>query len=192
MDTLKNALPWEDADAALVGTTSRETLDYLFSVTYEELKRLASVVRRGDAQATMSSTALVNEAWIKLARSPQFRALSLLHFKRIAARAMRQLLIESARRRTAGKRSAESNALPLNEAVVGIPGLDRDVLALDAALHTMATLHPRQAFIVESRYFGGLEVAETAALLGVSEATVQREWRAAKAWLSREIRSQTT
>src|SRR5271156_3697403 len=82
----------------------RQELDYLFSVTYEELRRLASTVRRGDPSATLSPTALVNEAWIKLAGSPRFATASRLHFKRIAARAMRQLLIEAARRRNARKR----------------------------------------------------------------------------------------
>src|SRR6204780_5874303 len=82
----------------------RRELDYLFSVTYEELRRLASSVRRGDPSATLSPTALVNEAWIKLAASPRFATASRLHFKRIAARAMRQLLIEAARRQNASKR----------------------------------------------------------------------------------------
>src|SRR5262250_400095 len=88
------------------GTTTarRQELDNLFSITYEELRRLASSVRKGDPSATLSPTALVNEAWLKLARSPQVASTSRIHFKRIAARAMRQLLVEAARRRNAGKR----------------------------------------------------------------------------------------
>src|SRR6202011_4465468 len=89
-----------------IGTPSadRRAIDHLFSVTYEELRRLASSVRRGDPSATLSPTALVNEAWLKLASSPEIALTSRLHFKRIAARAMRQLLVEAARRRKASKR----------------------------------------------------------------------------------------
>src|SRR6202158_3938912 len=86
-----------------VAGEQRRALDQLFSVTYEELRRLASSVRRGDPSATLSPTALVNEAWLKLANSPELALTSRLHFKRIAARAMRQLLVEAARRRKAGK-----------------------------------------------------------------------------------------
>ena len=85
---------------------SRGSLDQLFSVTYEELRRLASSVKRSDPSATLNPTALVNEAWLKLASSPNFATTSRLHFKRIAARAMRQVLIEAARRRNAGRRRA--------------------------------------------------------------------------------------
>src|SRR5271154_3760413 len=87
-----------------ISSQQRKALDELFSVTYEELRRLASVVRRGDPSATMNPTALVNEAWIKMAKAPEIAATSRLHFKRIAARAMRKILIEAARRRHAGKR----------------------------------------------------------------------------------------
>src|SRR3954452_13579934 len=87
-----------------VPLVDRQALDDLFSVTYEELRRLASSVRRSDRQASLNPTALVNEAWLKLANAPGFRSASQLHFKRIAARAMRQILIEAARRRGAGKR----------------------------------------------------------------------------------------
>lgn len=170
---------------------SREALDHLFSVTYEELRRLASTVKRNSPDLTINSTALVNEAWLKLARSPEFAALSVLHFKRIAARAMRQLLIEAARRRSAGKRGASPEVVSFHDEIGTPLPTDRDVLALDAALDVLAKLNPRQAMIVESRYFGGLEVAETAALLDISESTVHREWRVAKAWLSREIRSRS-
>ena len=170
---------------------SREALDHLFSVTYEELRRLASAVKRNSPNLTINSTALVNEAWIKLARSREFEALSVLHFKRIAARAMRQLLIESARRRATEKRGASPEVISLQEEIGAPMQTDRDVLALDAALDLLAKLNPRQAMIVESRYFGGLEVSETAALLEVSESTVHREWRVAKAWLSQQIRNRS-
>ena len=93
------------------GWEDRRTLDHLFSVTYEELRRLASTVKRGDPSATLNPTALVNEAWVKLAQSPRFAATSPLYFKRIAARAMRQVLVEAARRRHADKRGGPGAAM---------------------------------------------------------------------------------
>lgn len=167
----------------------RRALDHLFSVTYEELRRLAATVRRGDSSATLNPTALVNQAWLKLAGSAGFRTTSNLHFKRIAARAMRQLLIESARRRHAGKRGGSSAlTVTFDESVHQAAASGRDLLALDAALEELARVSPRQAQVVENRYFGGLDIPETAALLQVSEATILRDWRAAKAWLASELR----
>ena len=166
----------------------RQTLDQLFSVTYEELRRLAASVRRDDPNASLSPTALVNEAWLKLANSPPLRLTSQLHFKRIAARAMRQVLIEAARRRGARKRGQGVAPVTFDDAIQeGTSGAD-EILALDAALDQLAKISPRQAVMVESRFFGGLDVAETAELLGVSEATILRDWRAAKAWLAQEMR----
>ena len=116
-----------------------------------------------------------------------------LHFKRIAARAMRQVLVESARRRNADKRGGGAAIVTFDDAMSTVSSVTTagDVLALDAALEALALMEPRQALMVESRFFGGLGVAETAELLGVSEATVLRDWRAAKAWLSRELRHRT-
>ena len=170
--------------------TERRALDDLFSAAYEELRRLAASVRRNDPAATLSPTALVNEAWLKLADSPAVAQTSPLHFKRIAARAMRQVLVEAARRRTADKRGGGAAVVTFDDAIGSMTTAD-DVLGLDAALEALAKLEPRQALMVESRFFGGLDVAETAQLLDVSEATVLRDWRAAKAWLSRELRQRT-
>src|ERR1051326_3387615 len=162
----------------------RRTLDHLFSVTYEELRRLASSVRRGDPSATLSPTTLVNEAWLKLADSPSFSSMNRLHFKRIAARAMRQILIEGARRRNARKRGGgDVLTVVFDESLQEAVSFGQDLLALNVALDDLARMSPRQATLVEGRFFGGLDVAETAALLEVSEATVLRDWRAAKAWL---------
>ena len=168
----------------------RAVLDDLFSAAYEELRRLASAVRRSDHASTRSATTLVNEAWVKLASSPRFTAVSHLHFKRIAARAMRQVLIEAARRRHATKRGGgDIQFVTLDESAsgVGAGGAD-EILALETALAALAQVSPRQAEMVECRFFGGLDVVETAAALEVSEATVQRDWRAAKAWLAKELR----
>jgi RNA polymerase sigma-70 factor, ECF subfamily len=175
-------------DSTRVPGGDRLALDHLFSVTYEELRRLAARVRQRDPSATLTPTALVNEAWIKLAGSPGLGRVSLLHFKRIAARAMRQVLIEAARRRKAEKRGGGQALVTFDEAIDQAASGADELLALDQALDELARLQPRQAMMVESRFFGGLDVAETAELLGVSEATILRDWRAARAWLARELR----
>ena len=169
---------------------SRQALDEMFSVTYEELRRLASTVKRNDPGATFTPTALVNEAWLKLAKSPRFVTTSPLHFKRIAARAMRQVLVEAARRRLSSKRGGDGGVIfAVVSDVAAEAALGReDLLALEEALQELERLEPRQALLVESRFYGGLDVAETAALLDVSEATVHREWKVAKAWLNHRLR----
>jgi RNA polymerase sigma factor (TIGR02999 family) len=168
----------------------RQALDQLFSLAYEELRRLASSVKRGDPSSTLSATALVNEAWLKLAKQPGIAATSRLHFKRIAARAMRQLLVEAARRRNAHKRGGDGEAIfvSFDDSLDGAVTPQENMLALDTALTELARLEPRQALIVESRFFGGLEVSEISGLIGVSEATILRDWRAAKAWLGQSLR----
>lgn len=165
----------------------RADLDHLFSATYEELRRLATSVKQGDPHETLSPTALVNEAYMKLAASPRFEAASPLHFKRIAARAMRQVLIEAARRRGAQKRGAARPLVTFDDSLDRAAASPEEVLALDLALRDLSRMHPRQGSMVELRFFGGLDLAETAELLEVSEATVQRDWRAARAWLAHEL-----
>ena len=164
-------------------------LEILFSHAYEELRRLASLVHRGDPSATLNPTALVHEAWLRLARSPSLEISSELHFKHIAARAMRRVLIEAARARRTVKRGGGQALVTFDEALDATPCASEDVLALDAALEKLARLEPRQAAMVESRFFGGLDVRETAKLLDVSEATILRDWRAARAWLAVELRN---
>ena len=168
----------------------RQALDQLFSLAYEELRRLASSVKRGDPSNTLSATALVNEAWLKLAKQPDVAATSRLHFKRIAARAMRQLLVEAARRRNAHKRGGDGEVIfvSFDDSLDGAVTPRENMVALDTALAELARLEPRQAQIVESRFFGGLEVSEISSLLGVSQATILRDWRAAKAWLGHSLR----
>ena len=171
-------------------TGNRRDLDLLFSVTYEELRRLASSVKRNDPGATLSPTMLVNEAWLKLASSPPAAVASPLHFKRIAARAMRQVLVEAARRHSAEKRGADVAFVTFDDALAATtPATTHadEFLAFDAALEELRLAHPRQAVMVESRFFGGLDITETAELLEVSEATIVRDWRAAKAWLAHEL-----
>ncbi len=167
----------------------RAALDDLFSQAYEELRRLAAVVRRGDPALTLSPTALVNEAWLKLSASPGLAPTSRLHFRRLAARAMRQVLVEAARRRHAEKRGAGAALVTFDESLGEATASADEILALHEALDGLARMSPRQAQMVECRFFGGLDVAETAEALGISEATVLRDWRAARAWLAVELRN---
>ena len=174
-----------------VALDDARALDDLFSATYEELRRLAAAVRRNDPSATLSPTALVNEAWLKLRESPGVARTTRLHFKRIAARAMRQVLIEAARRRRSEKRGGRAVVVTFDDSLQEAASTAEDLVALDEALNDLARLEPRQALLVESRFFGGMDVAETAQLLDISESTALRDWRAAKAWLARELRAAT-
>ncbi len=178
------------ADEATESEAGRRSLDEVFSLAYEELRRLASSVRRSDPHASLTPTTIVNEAWIKLAKTPSVAATSPLHFKRIAACAMRQVLVDAARRRLALSRGGGLVHVTFNEALGAGAKVStgREVLALDAAIDALGKLQPRQAALVEARFFGGLDTSEVAELLGVSDATALRDWRAAKSWLALEVR----
>lgn len=172
---------------ALGDSTARSRLDAHYTLAYEELRRLASAVGRHEvAGATLSPTALVHEAWLKLASSPDFASESRLHFKRIAARAMRQVLVEAARRRGAQKRPSAAVRVEFDEQSWGMATSER-VLDLDDALQALARVNDRQAQVVEARFFGGLTVPEIAEAMGVSEVTINRDWRVARAWLTTEL-----
>ncbi|CAN5718973.1 ECF-type sigma factor [soil metagenome] len=164
-------------------------LDDLFSATYEELRRLAAVVKRDDSAATLNPTTLVHEAYLKLASGLRVAPESRLHFKRIAARAMRQVLVEAARRRNAQKRGGNYVFVTFDDSADAHDASTDDVLALNAALEDLAEAEPRQALMVECRFFGGMDVQETATLLDVSESTLLRDWRAARAWLALQLRT---
>lgn len=168
----------------------RNDFDRLYSLAYEELRRVAARVRCGDPSATLDTTALVHEAWLKLGRSPELASTSTLHFKRIAARAMRQLLVEAARRRQAEKHGGGEIFVRLSEDLDAGAAPEEQVLAIHFALDELAALSPRQAAIVECRFFGGLDEVETAELVGISESTVRRDWRMAKAWLLNRLRGE--
>jgi RNA polymerase sigma-70 factor, ECF subfamily len=186
------APPSENEDLSSLVGGDRRVLDHLFSVAYEELRGLAASVKRSDPNASLTPTTLVNEAWLKLANSPELASTSPLHFKRIAARAMRQVLIEAARRRQAEKRGGRDAVfVTFDESLETPAASDEQLLALDDALQALAQASPRQASMVEGRFFGGLDVAETAQLLEISEATVLRDWRAARAFLAVQLRSAT-
>jgi RNA polymerase sigma factor (TIGR02999 family) len=169
-------------------SAGRSRLDAYYTAAYEELRRLASAVGRQDRRTPLNPTTLVHEAWIKLARSPEFASESSLHFKRIAARAMRQVLVEAARRRDSRKRSGHGDAVPLqfDDEAFGVTTANR-LVELDEALSALARVSSRQALVVEARFFGGLTASEIAESLGVSEVTVMRDWRVARAWLTAEL-----
>jgi RNA polymerase sigma-70 factor, ECF subfamily len=167
--------------------TVRQDLDALFSTAYEELRHLASSVKRSDGNATLSPTTLVNEAWLKLSMTPALGAISQLHFKRIAARAMRQVLVDAARHKNAVRRGGENMHITFDDSIASNVSGSEQLLALDEAMNELARINPRQAIMVETRFFGGLSVPEIADMLKISEATVLRDWRAARAWLACEL-----
>lgn len=156
----------------------------LLPLVYAELRQLASArLRHERPDHTLQPTALVHEAYLKLAGGAARPYADRGHFFRVAARAMRQVLVDHARARRAAKRDAVAGG-PITEPAG--PGLD-DLLAVDAALEKLARLDPRQARVIELRFFAGLGIDETASALGVSPATVKRDWMVARAWLQREI-----
>ncbi len=161
--------------------------DRAFTRVYDELHGLARRVRGGRASDTMGATALVHEAYLRLAPAAQPAWEGRRHFLRVAARAMRQVLVGVARERLAVKRGGGGFAVTLDEAAHAAPMRAGDLLALDEALTRLAQLDERQARVVELRFFGGLSVAEVAEALGVSKRTVEGEWTHAKAWLGHEM-----
>jgi RNA polymerase sigma factor (TIGR02999 family) len=162
--------------------------DALASMVYDELRRLArQQLRRERAGQTLQPTALANEAWMRLMRPRRLDAHDRAHFLGIAARAMRQILVERARARHAAKRGGAPERVTLDEGVLGQPPRSIDIEALDEVLDRLADAHPAHARLVELRFFAGLTVEEAADVLGSSPATVKRHWAFAKAWLFREL-----
>ncbi|WP_412069835.1 ECF-type sigma factor [Rubrivirga sp. IMCC43871] len=166
-----------------------DALDRLFPIVYDELRGLARAVRRGPSLETVNTTALVHEAYLRLARNAGASFEGRSHFLSVAAKAMRHVLVDHARRRGARKRGGDLARVDLSESLVGGSGEapDAHVLALDRSLDRLAELDVRKARVVECRFFGEMSVEETAAALGVSEATVKRDWRMAQAWLYRAL-----
>ncbi|MFQ5570068.1 MAG: ECF-type sigma factor [Rhodothermales bacterium] len=165
-----------------------EALDRLLPLIYDELRRLAHRQRlRQHAHETLNTTALVHEAFLKLAGKDDASWKSRAHFFRIAARAMRDVLVDYARRQRAAKRGGDRPDHSLDD-IGELPEVRaEEVLGIHEALHRLEALDPRQCRIVELRYFVGLTIPETADVLGISAATVKRDWVAARAWLQREI-----
>ncbi|GJG86789.1 DNA-directed RNA polymerase sigma-70 factor [Gemmatimonadetes bacterium T265] len=169
------------------GAGDAQALDRVFAAVYAELRRLARLVRRGQPGATLSSTALVHEAYLKLVPAADQEWRGRAHFFALAARAMRQVLVDAARARLRAKRGGGAQLVTLDGAAAAAPLRPEHLIALDAALERLAALEPRHARVVECRYFAGLTAEETAALLDVSVPTVNRDWRAARAWLAAEL-----
>ncbi len=162
--------------------------DRLLPLVYEELRRIAGgFMARERAGHTLQPTALVNEAFIRLAGQKDSAWQSRSHFMSIAAAAMRRVLVDHARARAAEKRGGGKDPLTLREGLIQSPTGDVDVLALNEALERLTQLNARQGRVVELRFFGGLNVEEAALVLGVSAATVKRDWQHARAWLRREL-----
>jgi RNA polymerase sigma factor (TIGR02999 family) len=155
---------------------------------HDELRKLAaSYLRKERPDHTLQPTALVNEAFLKLVDQRAARWQNRAHFFGIAAQAMRRILVDHARAHAASKRGGAMRKVPLDDARVGGRAMDVDLLALDEALTRLAALDPQQSRIVELRFFGGLTMEESAEVMRISPATVGREWRMAKAWLSAEL-----
>lgn len=161
----------------------------LFTLVYDELRRMAAgALKRERPDHTLQPTALVHEAYLRLAHEPDARWESRAHFLAVASQAMRRILVDHARTRKARKRGRAATHLPLEEsdAIAFAVAPDLDLVILDQALDRLSGLDPRQGRIVELRFFGGLTVEETAAVIGISPRTVKREWQLARAWLKRE------
>jgi len=164
-------------------------LDELLPLVYDDLRRQARrLMRSQPAGHTLQTTALVHEAYLRLVGQSAVEWNGRAHFFGVAAKAMRSILVDHARARGAAKRGGSARAVTLDDAAgVAGPQASVDVLALDDALGRLAELDARKSKLVELRYFGGLGIEETAAVLGVSPATVKREWTTARAWLRREL-----
>lgn len=165
----------------------RDAADEVFRVAYDELRRLAHGVRRG-AGDTLSTTALVHEAWLKLAPAEGVAIESRTHFKHLAARAMRQIVLDEARARQAQKRGGGARAITLDEVLDGSQPADPlDIIEFDRVLAELQAFDPRASQVVECRVFGGLDVEETGDALGISTATVKRDYRVARAFLAERL-----
>jgi RNA polymerase sigma factor (TIGR02999 family) len=160
----------------------------LIELIYEELRRRASALMLGERQShTLTPTALVHEAYLRLISAYEHTFESRTHFFAVAATAMRRVLVDHARARNAGKRGP-GGKVPLDELQIASPVKDEQMLALDEALTRLAKFSPRQSRVVELRYFAGLTETEVAGLLGVSRKTVNRDWELARSWLFGQIK----
>jgi RNA polymerase sigma-70 factor (ECF subfamily) len=163
-------------------------LDELLPVVHRELRRLARRYMFGErADHTLQTTALVNEAYLRLVKSRQVNWQNRAHFFAISAQLMRRILVDSARARGGQQRGGGIPKVTLDEALIGPHEKGQDLVALDDALKALAGLDPRKGRVVELRFFGGLSVEETAEVLKVHPNTVLRDWRVAKMWLKREM-----
>jgi RNA polymerase sigma factor (TIGR02999 family) len=179
-DVTKLLIQWSKGDS--------DALDALVPLVYDELRRLAQLyLSREKPGHTLSSTALVHEAYLRLVQQKDVTWQNRAHFFGVAARMMRRILVDHARRRGYAKRGGGALTLSLDETIAPAPEREISLVALDEALDSLAKLDERQSRMVELRFFGGLTIEETSEVLGVSAPTVKREWASARAWLYREI-----
>jgi RNA polymerase sigma factor (TIGR02999 family) len=170
------------------GNGNRAALDKLMPLVYEELRRLARRYMKREREGhTLQTSALVNEAYLKMVNERDMRWQNRAHFFAVAAQLMRMILIDHARARKVAKRGGRADQVPLDEAVAVSEERAAELIALDDALKALQAVDERKSRIAELRFFGGLSVEETAEALNISQATVMREWRLAKAWLHREL-----
>jgi len=174
-------IEWREGD--------KTALDKLTPLVYDELRRIAHRYARRERNGhTLQTTALVNEAYLRLAGTKNIEWQNRSHFFAVTAQVMRNVLIDHARRRLYAKRGGQAQQVPIDEVSLEMSEKRADELVvLDEALSDLANLDPRKARVVELRYFGGLSLEETAEVLGISLMTVRRDWRAAKAWLYKEV-----
>ena len=174
-------MAWERGDP--------HAFDQLVPLVHDELQRLARRQMRGErTDHTLQTTALVNEAYVRLIDVRKMRWHDRAHFFAMAARVMRRILVDYARARQSDKRGGGRPRVTLSdEAILAVPEKPHDVVALDTALETLAVDHPRKSQVVEMRFFAGMTAEETAEALAISVDTVKRDWRFAKAWLLREL-----
>lgn len=169
----------------------RAALDKLTPLVYDEIRRIAHRYMQGEREGhTLQTTALVNEAYLRLADQQKIEWQNRSHFFAVTAQMMRHTLIDHARRRHYAKRGGEAHQVPLEEGVLMSQPRAAELVALDEALNELARLDPRKSRVVELRYFGGLSLEETATVMEVSPMTVRRDWRAAKAWLFRRMKDE--
>jgi RNA polymerase sigma factor (TIGR02999 family) len=174
-------LAWSDGDQA--------ALEKLTPLVYAELRRLAKGYMFGERPGhTLQTTALINEAYLRLIDWKNVRWQGRAHFFGVAAQLMRRILVDFARARNYAKRGGAAHQVSLDEAVTIHEDRSAEFIALDEALKSLAEIDPRKSQIVELRFFGGLSAKETAEALKVSQRTVEREWNSARAWLYRELR----
>ncbi len=174
-----------------ISAGDRNAIHQLMPLVYDELREIAaSRLKRERVDHTLQPTALVNEAFLRLADQTRVNWQGKAHFCATAATMMRRILVDHARRKKADKRGAEGQRMPLRETL--LPAMSSqpvDVVAVDDLMEQLAGVNPRQAQVFELRCFGGLDVKETAAVLEVSEATVKNDWRFARAWLASQLHS---
>jgi len=173
-------LKWSNGDP--------NALDALIPLVYNELRRLARHYLQQEKQGhTLSSTALVHEAYLRLIQQHEVTWQNRAHFFGVASQMMRRILVDHARKRAAVKRGGDAFTLALDDASMAVEHRQVDLVALDDALVGLAKLDERQSRLVELRFFGGLSIEETSEVLGVSTPTVKRDWASARAWLFREL-----